>query len=72
MTQVHEDAEPVHLQYDLTTKVAQTIMFSIATSRVADVVVAIMAERHIDNAAMFEFLQQPDVLTDGIAVLDTA
>ena len=52
MAQVNHDAQTVHLADDLATEGADAIVCLTAASRVADVVVAIMAQRHIDNATL--------------------
>ena len=44
-------------------------MLGIAFGRVADVVVAVVAECHINNAAFGKVFQLTQVLSDGIAVL---
>ena len=73
MGEVHEDAEAVHLTDDVGTEVcdAHLLLTLTRTCGTADVVVTVVAERHIDDAVLLqETLQQMDVATDGIAVLD--
>ena len=43
MTEVNEDAQTVHLANHLLTKGTDTVMRVVTTSRIADIVVAIMA-----------------------------
>ena len=57
VTHIDHDAQTVHLADDLTTKGTDTMMCLAATSRVADVIVAIVAERHINNAAFGKVLE---------------
>ena len=70
MTEVHHHAHTVHLLDDFLAQLADTSMFAVTFGRVADVVVAIVAERHIDHASLAEFLHIGDVLSDGIAILN--
>ena len=57
MAEVYHNTQAVHLADDLTTESTNTIVRLTATGRVADVVVAIVAQRHIDNAALGKMLE---------------
>ena len=58
MAHVDEDAQAVHLADDLLAEGADTAMGVVAArGGVADIVVAIMAEGHIDDATVLEMLQ---------------
>ena len=70
MAEVDHDAQAVHLADDLTTKGADTIMGMLATCAVADVVVAIVAQRHIDDATLGEVAQVVEAALEGMAILD--
>ena len=69
MTHIHHNAQAVHLLNYLFSKRTQTAMLGIAFGRVTDVVVAVVAECHINNAAFGKVFQLTQVLSDGIAVL---
>ena len=69
MAQIDHDAQPVHLADDLSAEGAHTVVGMTAACRVADVVVAIVAEGHIDDAALCEVLQVFRLSVDGQSVL---
>ena len=72
MAHIDEDAQAVHLLDDLFTKGADTVMCLIALrGGVADVVVAIMAEGHIDDATIGKVLEVRDIMFEGDTILDT-
>ena len=72
MTHIHKDALTVHLLYHFATEGTQSAMLCVAASRVADVIVAIVTERHIDNSTPFKMSEQTEVASDGITVLDAS
>ena len=57
MTQVHHDTQAVHLANHLPTKLAQPVMGVAPTGRIANVIVAIVAQRHIDDAALCKVVE---------------
>ena len=70
MAEVNHHADTVHFGYDLFAELAHTAMFVVATGRVADVVVAVVAECHIDHTPLAEGFDIVDVVADGVAVFD--
>ena len=70
MAEIDEDAETVHLGDDLTAEGTDAAMGGGALGRVADIVVAVVAEGHIDDAAVGEMAQSLDGAVEGDAVLD--
>ena len=68
MAHIHHNTQAVHFLNYLLTKWAQTAVFCISLSRIADVVIAIMAKRHIYNTAFGKMFQQTKVFSYGIAV----
>ena len=73
MTQVDHNATAIHFRYDLTSVGRQAAMLTRgSTSRVAYIVVAIVAERDVDHAHTCESLYVCHVLTQRIAILYTA
>ena len=70
MAQVHHHAHAVHLLHDFTPERAQSAVLLIATGRVADVVISIVAERHIDDSALTELPDEREVAPDSISVLN--
>ena len=71
MAQVDHNAQTVHLAYDLFTETAHTAVGVTASGRVTKIVVTIMAERHIDNAALGKMLQVLQLAVEGQTVLNT-
>ena len=71
MAHVDEDAQTVHLPDDLFAKGADSSMGVLCLrGRVADVIVAVVAEGHIDDATIGKVLQVLDLAVEGDAVLD--
>ena len=70
MAHVYEYSQSVHLCYDFAPEGAEASVFCVAFGGIADVVVAIVAECHVDDAALFEVLEQADVSSDGVSVFD--
>ena len=71
MAHVDEDAQAVHLVDDLLAEGTDTAMGGVATGGgVADVVVAIVAEGHVDDATVVEVLQVLQLSVEGDAVFD--
>ena len=57
MAQIHHDTQTIHLSNDLAPKSAHALMRADATGRVTDVVIAIVTQRHIDDATLGKMLQ---------------
>ena len=70
MTEIHHHTHAVHLLDDLGTEFTHTIVLVLATGRVADVVVTIVAKRHIHHSTLAELLHVREVFANGIAVLN--
>ena len=70
MTEIDENTQTVHLGDNLTPEVAHAAMGLRTLGRVADIIVAIVAEGHIDDAAIGEVLQIRELTVEGDAVLD--
>ena len=70
MTEIHQDAQAVHLSDDLFAEVADAVVGVAASCGVADIVVAVVTKRHIDDAAVGEVLQVADVALQRQSVLD--
>ena len=70
MAKIDKNAQTVHLGDDLTPEGADTSMRGIALGRVADIVVAVVAEGHVDDATLSEVSQTFDGAIEGDAVLD--
>ena len=62
MTQIYHDAETVHLMDYLFAKAAHAIVGVAATGAVADVVVAVVTERDLDDASLGKVLHLGDVM----------
>ena len=71
MAQIHHDTQTVHLSNDLSTKGAHTLMSAAATSRVTDIIIAIVAQRHIDNTTLSKVLQMLQLSINGKAIFYT-
>ena len=72
MTHIHENAQAVHFLHHFATERTKPTVFCIAASRVANIIVTIVAKRHIDNAALLEMLEQAEIASDGVPVLDAS
>ena len=70
MAHVYQYAQAVHLCYDFASEGAEASVFCVAFGGIADVVVAVVAECYVDDAALFEVLEQADVSSDGVSVFD--
>lgn len=70
MTQIYHDAQAVHLLNYLLAKTAHTIMGIAAAGTIADIIITIMAERDINDAALGEMLHVTDIVLQGETVLD--
>ena len=70
MTEVHHHTYAVHFPNDLGTEFTHTIVLMVASGRVADVVVTIVAKRHIHHPTLAELLHVREVFANGIAVLN--
>ena len=70
MAEIDEDTQTVHLGDDLTAEVADATVGGGTFGRIADIVVAVVAEGHIDDAAISEVAQTLDRTIEGDAVLD--
>ena len=71
MAHVYEYSQAVHLCYDFASEGAEASVFCVAFGGVADVVVAVVTECHVDDAALFEVLEQAYISSDGISVFDS-
>ena len=71
MTQIYHDAQAVHLMNHLLAKTAHTIMGIATAGTIADIIITIMAERDINDAALGEMLHVTDIVLQGKAVLNT-
>ena len=69
MREVYHHTYTIHLMNSLTPHTAESTMLGIAACRVAQIIVAIMAERHIHYTATTEVFDTLDVITYGISVL---
>ena len=65
MTQIYHDAVAVHLLNHLGSETAHAIVGVAATGTVADVVVAIVTEGDIDDAALGKMLHIAQVVLQG-------
>ena len=70
MAEVYHDAEVVHLAYHLLPEAAHTVVGVASAGRVADVVVAVVAERDVHHAALGEVFQVGKFALDGQPVLN--
>ena len=71
--EVDHHARAVHLAHRLAPEVAQSAVRLLrAACGVAEVVVAVVAERHVDNAHFAEMLYEAKVAPNGVAVFYTA
>ena len=70
MAHIDHDAQTVHLAHHLFAETAQAAVGVTAAGGVAEVVVAVMTERHIDDAALGEVLQVLQLTVEGQSVLD--
>ena len=70
--EVDHHARAVHLAHRLASEVAQAAVRLLrAACGVAEVVVAVVAERHVDNAHFAEMLYETEVAPYGVAVFYT-
>ena len=70
MAEVNHDAQSVHLSDDLPSEVADPMMRIAAPGRIADIVVTIMAERHIDDAPLCKVAELLQLTVQSQSVLD--
>ena len=70
MAEVDHQAEAVHLADDLFAEAADAVMGVAASAGVAEVVVAIVAQRDVDHAALGEMLHVLQFTAQGQAVLN--
>ena len=70
MAQVDHDAQAVHFADDLFAETAHTAVGGTAAGRVTDIIITIVAERHIDNAALGEVLQGLQLAVESQTVFD--
>ena len=70
MAEVNHDAQPIHLADDLSAKVTHAIVCMTATCGVADIVITIMAKRHIDDAALGKVVEVLNLAVQGVSVLN--
>lgn len=71
MGEVDQHPDAVHFAHDFAAKVAQTIVLVLgARGRIANIVVAVVAERHIDHAFSTEEFYICEVVPNGIAVFN--
>ena len=68
MAEVDHHPYPIHLLYDLCSEGAHTSVLVVASGGVADVVVTVVAERHVDYSSSAEGFNIGDVFAYGIAV----
>ena len=71
MAEVNHHTHTIHLFNDFRPKLTHTMMLVIASCRVTDVVVAIVAEGHINDTTFAESFHITDVLANRITILDT-
>ena len=70
MAEIDHDAQAIHFVDHLTPEETDAVMRLGALGRITDIVVAIMAKRHIDDATLCEVTQIDDAALDGCPVLD--
>ena len=69
MAHIYHHAQGIHLPDHLLSEGAQSSVFCLATGRITDIIVSIMAEGHIHHSHLSEMGQERQIPTDGITVL---
>jgi hypothetical protein len=70
MAQINHNASAVHFMYDLLTKSTDAMVCLAASCRVADIVVAIMTEGHVNNATLSEMVEVFHLSIQRMSFLD--
>ena len=72
MAHIHHHAQCVHPANHLAPEGTQPAMLCIAACRVADIIVPVVAKRHIHDSEAAEIVEKSQVVTDGISVFNAA
>ena len=70
MAEIDHDTQFFHLLDDLFAKFADTVIRVVAFGRVADIIITVVAERHIDDTSLSEMLQVVQIAIKGNAILN--